>query len=111
MKNMTHGLLKGKKGLIFGALNEKSIAWKVAERAVEEGAQVTLTNTPVSMRIGSINELAKKLDTIVIPADATKIEDLENLALKSMEHLGGKFDFLLHSNCTATTTWLMQKRC
>ena len=94
---MTYGLLKGKKGLIFGALNEKSIAWKVAERAVEEGAQVTLTNTPVSMRMGSINELAKKLDTIVIPGDATKIEDLENLALKSMEHLGGKFDFLLHS--------------
>ena len=83
--------------MIFGALNEKSIAWKVAERAVEEGAQIVLTNTPVSMRLGTINELAKKLNTIVIPADATKVEDLENLVQKGMERLGGKFDFVLHS--------------
>jgi enoyl-[acyl-carrier protein] reductase I len=94
---MSYGLLKGKKGLIFGALNEKSIAWKVAERAVEEGAKIVLTNTPVSMRLGTINELAKKLNTIVIPADATKVEDLENLVQKGMERLGGKFDFVLHS--------------
>ncbi len=94
---MSYGLLKGKRGLIFGALNEKSIAWKVAERAVEEGAQIVLTNTPVSMRLGTIDELAKKLNTIVIPADATKVEDLENLVQKGMEHLGGKFDFVLHS--------------
>jgi len=94
---MSYGLLKGKKGLIFGALNEKSIAWKVAERAVAEGAQLVLTNTPVSMRLGTINELAKQLHTIVIPADATKVEDLENLVQKGMEHLGGKFDFVLHS--------------
>ncbi len=94
---MSYGLLKGKKGLIFGALNEKSIAWKVAERAVEEGAQIVLTNTPVSMRLGTIDELAKKLNTVVIPADATKVEDLENLVQKGMEHLGGKFDFVLHS--------------
>lgn len=94
---MSYGLLKGKRGLIFGALNEKSIAWKVAERAVEEGAQVVLTNTPVSMRFGTIEELAKKLNAIVIPADATKVEDLENLIKKGMEHLGGKFDFVLHS--------------
>jgi enoyl-[acyl-carrier protein] reductase I len=94
---MSYDLLKGKRGLIFGALNEKSIAWKAAERAVEEGAQVVLTNTPVSMRLGTINELAKKLNTIVVPADATKIEDLENLVQKGMEFIGGKFDFLLHS--------------
>ena len=94
---MSHNLLKGKTGLVFGALNEKSIAWKVAERAVEEGARVVLTNTPVSMRLGNIKELAKKFNTVVIPADATKIEDLENLVQKGMEYLGGKFDFLLHS--------------
>ncbi|MDR1227031.1 MAG: SDR family oxidoreductase [Prevotellaceae bacterium] len=94
---MSYGLLKGKRGLIFGALNEKSIAWKVAERAVEEGAQIVLTNTPVSMRLGTIDELAKKLNAIIIPADATKVEDLENLVQKGMEHLGGKFDFVLHS--------------
>lgn len=92
-----YNLLKGKKGLIFGALNEQSIAWQVAERAVEEGAEVVLTNTPVSIRMGNINELAEKLDTIVVPADATDVEDLENLIDKAMEHLGGQLDFILHS--------------
>ena len=90
-------LLKGKRGLIFGALNEKSIAWKVAERAYEEGATFVLTNTPVSIRLGTINELAKKCNTIVVQADATKIEDLENLLSKAQEYLGGSFDFVLHS--------------
>lgn len=94
---MSYNLLKGKRGLIFGALNEKSIAWKIAERAHEEGATFVLTNTPVSMRMGEINNLAEKCGTIVIPADATKIDDLENLVQKGMEHLGGKFDFVLHS--------------
>jgi enoyl-[acyl-carrier protein] reductase I len=92
-----YNLLKGKRGLIFGALNEKSIAWKVAERAYEEGATFVLTNTPVSRRLGTIDKLAKKCNAIVIPADATKIEDLENLIINGMEHLGGKFDFVLHS--------------
>lgn len=92
-----YNLLKGKKGLIFGALNEKSLAWKVAERACEEGAEIVLTNTPVSIRFGNINELAEKCNTIVIPADATNEKDLDNLIEKSMEHFGGKFDFILHS--------------
>ena len=94
---MANQLLKGKKGLIFGALNEKSIAWQTAERAFEEGASIVLTNTPVSIRMGEIDELAKKTDAIIIPADATSIEDLENLITKGMEQLGGKFDFILHS--------------
>jgi enoyl-[acyl-carrier protein] reductase I len=94
---MTHHLLTGKRGLIFGALNDKSIAWKVAERAHEEGASFVLTNTPVSMRLGSVNALAKQCNTIVIPADATNVADLENLITKGQEHLGGKFDFILHS--------------
>lgn len=94
---MAYNLLKGKRGLIFGALNDKSIAWKTAERAYEEGATFVLTNTPVSMRMGTINQLAEACNTIVIPADATKIEDLENLVEKGMEQLGGKFDFVLHS--------------
>ena len=94
---MSYNLLKGKRGLIFGALNDKSIAWKVAERAHEEGATFVLTNTPVSMRMGDIDDLAAKCNTIVIPADATKMEDLENLVLKGTEFLGGKFDFVLHS--------------
>ena len=94
---MANNLLKGKKGLIFGALNENSIAWKTAERAVAEGAEIVLTNTPISLRMGAINELAAKCNTIVIPADATSVEDLEQLFDKTMEYFGGKFDFILHS--------------
>ncbi len=94
---MANNLLAGKKGVIFGALDEQSIAWKVAERCVEEGAQITLSNAPVAMRFGKIQELGEKLNAEVIPADATSLEDLENLFEKSQEALGGKFDFVLHS--------------
>jgi len=94
---MVKRLLEGKKGIIFGALNEMSIAWKVAERAVEEGAEIVLTNTPMALRLGDTDKLAEKLNTIVIAADATQIEDIENLIKKSMEHFNGKFDFVLHS--------------
>lgn len=94
---MSNNLLAGKRGVIFGALDEKSIAWKVAERCVAEGATITLTNAPVALRFGAINELAEKLNAEVIPADATSMEDLENLFTKSQEILGGKLDFVLHS--------------
>ncbi len=94
---MSNNLLKGKRGIIFGALNPESIAWKVAERAHEEGAQLTITNTPVAVRMGETNALAEKLGTIVIGADATKVEDLNNLFIESMDYLGGKIDFVLHS--------------
>jgi enoyl-[acyl-carrier protein] reductase I len=94
---MSTGLLEGKKGIIFGALNEQSIAWKVAERAHEEGAKFVLTNAPIAMRMGELNKLAEKTGSEVIPADATSVEDLENLFEKSMEILGGKVDFVLHS--------------
>ncbi len=93
---MAYNLLKGKKGIIFGALNNKSIAWKVAERAYEEGAEFLLTNTPVSMRFGEIDELAKKCNTEVIPADATNTKDLENLVQAAVDKYG-KIDFVLHS--------------
>lgn len=94
---MANNLLKGKRGIIFGALNDMSIAWKVAERAHEEGAEFVLTNAPIAMRMGEINQLAEKTGSKVIPADATSEEDLENLIKESMEHLGGKIDFILHS--------------
>lgn len=90
-------ILAGKKGIIFGALDNQSIAWKVAERCVEEGAQIVLTNAPVAMRMGEINVLAEKCNAPVIGADATSLEDMENLFTKSMEHFGGKVDFVLHS--------------
>ncbi|HIE45912.1 MAG TPA: SDR family oxidoreductase [Flavobacteriaceae bacterium] len=92
-----YNLLKGKRGIIFGALDKNSIAWKVAERAHEEGATFVLTNAPVALRFGEIDELAKQTGSQVIPADATSLEDLENLISKSVEILGGKLDFVLHS--------------
>jgi len=94
---MAFNLLKGKKGLIFGALNDKSIAWKVAERAFDEGAEIVLTNAPFAMRLGDTEKLAEACNSVVIPADATKVEDIEKLVDKTMEHFGGKFDFILHS--------------
>jgi enoyl-[acyl-carrier protein] reductase I len=94
---MAYNLLKGKKGIIFGALNDMSIAWKTAERAYEEGAEFVLTNTPMALRMGETAKLAEACNTIVIPADATSIPDLENLFIKTMEHFGGKIDFILHS--------------
>lgn len=94
---MSYNLLKGKRGVIFGALNDKSIAWKVAEKAVEEGAIITLSNTPVAVRMGEVSQLGEKLGAEVIPADATNVEDLEMVFQKSVEILGGKIDFVLHS--------------
>lgn len=94
---MAYNLLKGKKGIIFGALNEQSIAWKVAERAHDEGAEIILTNAPIALRMGTIHELAEKIGAEVVSADATSLEDLEHLFEKSMEIFGGKMDFILHS--------------
>ncbi len=94
---MAYNLLKGKKGIIFGALDENSIAWKTAERIHEEGGTFVLTNAPIALRMGQIDELAEKTGSEVIPADATSEEDLENLVAKSTEILGGKLDFVLHA--------------
>ena len=94
---MSHQLLAGKRGIIFGALDSQSIAWKTAESVHEQGGQIVLTNAPVALRMGTINELAAQVNAPVIPADATSIEDLENLIDKAVEHLGGPLDFVLHS--------------
>jgi len=94
---MAYNLLKGKRGIIFGALDENSIAWKTAEQVHKEGGIFVLTNAPIAMRMGQIKELAAKTNSEIIPADATSIEDLENLIDQSMEILGGKIDFVLHS--------------
>ena len=94
---MTHNLLKGKRGIIFGALNEESIAWKVAVKAVEEGATITLSNTPMALRMGQLDALGKQLNAPVIAADATSVEDLEKVFTQSVELLGGPVDFVLHS--------------
>ncbi|MBQ0020831.1 MAG: enoyl-ACP reductase [Bacteroidales bacterium] len=94
---MGYNLLKGKRGVIFGALNEQSIAWKVAVKAVEEGATITLSNTAMAIRMGQVSDLAKQLNCEVIPADATSYEDMENVFARSQEILGGQIDFVLHS--------------
>ena len=94
---MANPLLQNKRGIIFGALDEQSIAWRVADKCVQHGAKITLTNAPVAMRFGKIYELGEKLNAEVIPADATSITDLDQLLTTSMEKLGGKIDFILHS--------------
>ncbi len=94
---MSHNLLKGKRGIITGALDENSIAWKVAQRCHQEGASIILTNAPIAMRMGEIKKLADETKSEIIPADATSVEDLTNLYSQSMDKLGGKIDFILHS--------------
>ena len=94
---MANPLLQNKRGIIFGALDEQSIAWRVADKCVQHGAKITLTNAPVAMRFGKIYELGEKLNAEVIPADATSVTDLDQLLTTSMEKLGGKIDFILHS--------------
>lgn len=94
---MAYNLLQGKKGIIFGALDANSIAWKTAERVHGEGGSFVLTNAPIAMRMGQIKDLAKLTDSEIVPADATNEDDLNNLVSKSMEILGGKLDFVLHS--------------
>lgn len=94
---MAYNLLKGKRGIVFGALDDSSIAWKVAERCHEEGATFVLSNAALAMKMGAINDLAAKTGSEIIPADATSIEEIENLFAKAEEILGGKIDFILHS--------------
>jgi enoyl-[acyl-carrier protein] reductase I len=94
---MANNLLQGKKGIIFGALDEKSIAWKTALKCHEQGAQLVLTNAPVALRMGEINKLAEAVNAPVIGADVTNMDDLKKLFTSAQEHFGGKIDFVLHS--------------
>ena len=94
---MSNNLLRNKKGIIFGALDENSIAWKTAEKIKAQGGEFVLTNAPVALRMGKLNDLAKKTNSIVVAADATRNDDLENLIDKTLEHFNGKIDFILHS--------------
>jgi enoyl-[acyl-carrier protein] reductase I len=97
MTDMPYNLLQGKKGIIFGALDEKSLAWKTALRCAEEGASLVLTNAPVALRMGEINKLAEIVKAPVIGADVTNMDDLKKLMEESMRHFGGQIDFILHS--------------
>jgi enoyl-[acyl-carrier protein] reductase I len=94
---MGNNILKGKKGIIFGALDERSIAWKVAEKCYEEGASFVLTNAPIALRMGEINKLAESTKSVIIPCDVSLDADMNTLVEQAMENLGGKLDFVLHS--------------
>ena len=94
---MSYKILEGKKGIVFGALDKNSIAWKTAEAIVASGGEIVLTNAPIAIRMGNIVELSKKLESPIIPADATSVIELQNLINKSVEHFNGKIDFVLHS--------------
>ena len=94
---MSNNLLRNKKGIIFGALDENSIAWKTAEKIKAQGGEFILTNAPVAIRMGTLSDLAKKTNSIVVAADATRNDDLEKLIDKTLEHFNGKIDFVLHS--------------
>jgi len=93
---MSYGLLKGKKGIIFGALDEHSIAWKTAKKCHEEGGEFILSNAPVALRMGTLNQLAEETGSEIVGADATSMEDLSNLFDRALEKFG-KLDFVLHS--------------
>lgn len=94
---MSHNLLKGKKGIIFGALDEKSIAWKTAMKCHEEGAEIVLTNAPVAMRMGATKQLGEMINAPVVACDVSHNEDVDHLITRSMKHFNGGFDFMLHS--------------
>lgn len=94
---MPQNLLKEKKGIIFGALDEKSIAWKVAHKAYDQGAKFVLTNAPIALRKKDIYKLATNTGAEVIPADVTNNADVEKLLDESVKILNGKIDFILHS--------------
>jgi enoyl-[acyl-carrier protein] reductase I len=94
---MPYNLLQGKKGIIFGALDEKSIAWKTAVRCYEEGARIVLSNAPVALRMGEINKLAELVKAPVIGADVVNMDDLKRLFEGAMDHFNGGIDFVLHS--------------
>ena len=94
---MSFNLLKGKKGIIFGALNDQSIAWKTAEKCYEEGAQLVLSNAPFALRMGDVDKLAERLNAPLIGADVTNMDDLKNLFTQAVAHFGGPIDFVLHS--------------
>lgn len=96
MESTGYGLLKGKTGVIFGALNDSSIAWAIAEAAHREGAKFALSNAPVARRLGSVDELAERTGSPIIWADATNDEDLEKLFAEAKEHYE-KIDFIVHS--------------
>ncbi|HKK24493.1 MAG TPA: enoyl-ACP reductase [Gracilimonas sp.] len=91
-----YGLLKGKKGIIFGALDERSIAWRIALACKREGADFVLSNAPIALRLGALDALGEETGAPIIPCDVTKDDEIEDLMNQTKDHLGG-VDFILHA--------------
>ncbi len=96
MSSKGYGLLAGKTGVIFGALNDKSLAWAIAEAVHREGARFVLSNAPVAKRLGALASLAEKTNSPLLWADATKDEDLRILFEEAHKALG-PIDFIVHA--------------
>ena len=92
-----HGLLKGKKGIIFGALDDRSIAWRIALACKREGADFVLSNAPVALRLGTLNALSEETNAPIIPCDATDDDEILSLMQQTKEHFNGGVDFILHA--------------
>lgn len=83
--------------MIFGALDERSIAWHVALACQREGASFTLTNAPIALRFGALDKLAEETGAAaVIPCDVSDYKQVQDLIDASLEK-NGKLDFILHA--------------
>jgi len=94
---VSYGLLKGKKGIVFGPFDESSIGWHIALYAHQEGAEIAISNISAALRFGKPAELAKMCgDAPFIACDASIQEDVENTIKEAKEKLGS-LDFIVHS--------------
>jgi len=91
-----YGLLKGKKGIIFGALDERSIAWRIALACQREGAEFVLSNAPIALRLGTLDELSEKTGAKIIPCDVSDEKEVEKMMQEVKEEIG-EVDFILHA--------------
>lgn len=96
MTNTGYGLLKGKKGIIFGALDERSIAWRIALACKREGADFVLSNAPIALRLGALNALSEETGAKIIPCDVSSDDEVKELMNQTREELGS-VDFILHA--------------
>lgn len=92
-----YGLLKGKKGIVFGPLDESSIGWQIALHAYREGAQIALSNVATAIRFGNLQELSELCGNApILICDASKNEEVDN-TFRELKETMGSVDFIVHS--------------
>ncbi|MGB7512201.1 MAG: enoyl-ACP reductase [Pelodictyon phaeoclathratiforme] len=92
-----YGLLKGKKGIVFGPLDESSIGWQIALHAYREGAEIAISNVAAALRFGNIEELSTLCGNApMFVCDASKNEDVD-ACFKELKEKMGPVDFIVHS--------------